>query len=126
MFLADACALPAFLGAGGAGMSRDGIDAMRAADVAVSAITVWELAREAGVGKLPPLPRCGGSSQRHLSALGFGAEALPGEDGEAARLLPPHHKDPMDRMRIATALRTGRVVITSDAVFSRYGVATVW
>ncbi len=31
----------------------------------------------------------------------------------------------MDRMLIATALRTGLTVITSDAMFATYGVTTV-
>ena len=48
------------------------------------------------------------------------------EDGEAANGLPPLHKDPMDRMLIASALRTGMTVITSDRIFAQYGVRTVW
>ena len=48
------------------------------------------------------------------------------EDGEAANALPPLHKDPMDRILIASALRTGMTVITSDRIFSHYGARTVW
>ena len=125
MFIADACALLAYFSGGGRAMSRVGLDAMRA-DVVVSPITVWELTRKAAEGKLPPLPTERGSFARHLVALGLREVALVWGDAEAANALPLHHRDPMDRMLIATALRTGLTVITDDAVFPAYGVTTVW
>ena len=45
---------------------------------------------------------------------------------ERANALPMHHKDPMDRMLIASALEKDLTVITDDEVFARYGVATIW
>ncbi|WP_428542116.1 type II toxin-antitoxin system VapC family toxin [Rhodopila sp.] len=125
MFIADACALLAYFGGGGRTMGRAGMDAMRA-DVVVSPITVWELTRKAATGKLPPLPSESGSFARHLVALGLREIPLSLGDAEAANALPPHHRDQMDRMLIATALRTGLTVITNDAVFPAYGVTTVW
>ena len=125
IFIADACALLAYFGGGGRSMTRAGIDAMRA-DVVVSPITAWKLTRQAAAGKLPPLPTESGSFARHLLALGLREVALAWSDAEVANALPPHHRDPMDRMLIATALRTGQTVITSDALFPAYGVTTVW
>jgi PIN domain nuclease of toxin-antitoxin system len=125
MFIADACALLAFFGAGDQAMTSAGLNAMRA-DVMVSPITVWELTRKAAIGKLPPLPMERGSFARHLFALGFRDAPLLWGDAEAASALPPFHRDPMDRMLIATALRTDMTVITNDGVFSAYGVRTVW
>ncbi len=125
MFLADACALLAFLGAGDATMSSAGFAAMRG-DVAISPITVWELTRKASLGKLPPLQTLQGSFAQHLAALGFRDAPLLWTDTVAANALPPHHRDPMDRMLIATALRIGLTVITNDAVFPGNGVRTVW
>jgi PIN domain nuclease of toxin-antitoxin system len=124
-FIADACALLAYLGGGGRSMGREGSDAMRA-DVMISPITVWKLTRRVAAGKLPPLPTEGGSFVRHLVALGFRDVPLLWVDAEAANALPLHHRDPMDRMLIATALRTGLTVITNDAMFLAYGVTTVW
>ncbi len=106
-------------------MSLDGHRAMRGA-VAISPITVWELTRKAAVGKLPPLPVTQGSFYRTLAALGFRCEPLAWGDAEAANGLPPHHKDPLDRMLIATALRADLTIITSDRWFTTYGVRTVW
>ena len=125
MFIADACALLAFFGAGDQAMTSAGLNAMRA-DVMVSPITVWELTRKAAIGKLPPLPMERGSFARHLFALGFRDAPLLWGDAGAASALPPFQRDPMDRMRIATALRSDMTVISNDGVFSAYGVRTVW
>jgi PIN domain nuclease of toxin-antitoxin system len=125
MFIADACALLAFFGAGDSAMGPAGVNAMRG-DVMVSPITVWELTRKAASGKLPPLPTLRGSFALHLVALGFRDVPLLWGDAEAANALAPHHRDPMDRMLIATALRADLTVITSDAIFAVYGVRTVW
>jgi PIN domain nuclease of toxin-antitoxin system len=125
MFLADACALLAYFGSVDHGMSQAGLDAMQG-DVAVSPVTVWELTRKAALGKLPPLPTERGSFARHLATLGLREEPLLWADAEAANALPPLHKDPMDRMLVATALRSGRTIVTSDAMVRAYGAATVW
>jgi PIN domain nuclease of toxin-antitoxin system len=47
-------------------------------------------------------------------------------DCERANALPMHHKDPMDRMLIASALDRAMTVITGDNVFASYGVSTIW
>jgi PIN domain nuclease of toxin-antitoxin system len=123
--LADACALLAYLGAGGRGMSDAGLAAMRASPF-VSPITIWELMHKAGLGKLPPMPTEGGSFVRHLLSIGFRIENFGARDAEIAASLPLLHKDPMDRMLIGTARRTAYSIITCDAIFGDYGVATVW
>jgi PIN domain nuclease of toxin-antitoxin system len=123
--LADACALLAYLGAGGRGMSDAGLAAMRASPF-VSPITIWELMHKAGLGKLPPMPTEGGSFVRHLVSIGFRIENFGARDAEIAASLPLLHKDPMDRMLIGTARRAAYSIITCDAIFDDYGVATVW
>jgi PIN domain nuclease of toxin-antitoxin system len=56
----------------------------------------------------------------------FRFQDLSWEDAERANQLPAHHKDPMDRMLIATALGNDMMVITDDNWFAAYGVKTVW
>ena len=51
---------------------------------------------------------------------------LTWEDCERANALPAHHKDPMDRMLIATALAQDFTIVTDNGIFQRYGVKTVW
>ena len=40
--------------------------------------------------------------------------------------LPAFHSDPFDRMLIAQAQTERAVVVTSDPIFARYGVPTLW
>ncbi len=38
----------------------------------------------------------------------------------------PYHKDPMDRMLIATAFGNDLTIVTDDRPFAAYGVRTIW
>jgi PIN domain nuclease of toxin-antitoxin system len=123
--IADACALVDFLLEP---LSTMTVESERALErsAQISSVTVWELTRKANLGKLRPLPSLDGSFARYLQQRGFGVLPLDWEDAEAANRLPPLHKDPMDRMLIAQALRRDLTVITDDRMFSAYGVRTVW
>jgi PIN domain nuclease of toxin-antitoxin system len=44
----------------------------------------------------------------------------------ALNALPPHHKDPFDRILIAQARIEGLTLITHDRMFSQYPVQVVW
>jgi len=123
--LADACALLAFFGAGDSPMTQAGISAMQG-EVWISPVTVWELTRKASIGKLPKLPAPTGTFAGYLARLGFRFQDLSWEDAERANQLPAHHKDPMVRMVIATALGNDMTVITDDNWFAAYGVKTIW
>ena len=127
-YLADACALIAFHGYGGQTMSGAGKAAMSEGDVFVSPVSVWEISRKVALGKLarPSPSGHGGSLADWLRQLGYRVMPLNWDDCERANSLPMHHKDPMDRMLIATALDRDITVISDDAIFERYGVQTVW
>jgi PIN domain nuclease of toxin-antitoxin system len=99
---------------------------MRDEVVGVSPITVWEITRKVSLGKLPPIFGRWKSIQEILRAQGYDMHPLSWEDADAANTLPPHHRDPIDRMLIATALRADLTVITSDAIFRQYGIKTIW
>jgi PIN domain nuclease of toxin-antitoxin system len=45
--------------------------------------------------------------------------------GEIAGRLPPIHRDPLDRMLIASAKRADLTVITCDTISAEWGVHTV-
>jgi len=47
------------------------------------------------------------------------------DDCKRIENLPPHHKDPFDRMIIAQAVGNNLAVITSDKVFREYDVEVV-
>lgn len=127
-FLADACALVAFHGYGGDTMTSEGLVAMRQGDVLVSPITVWEINRKVALGKLqrPVPPGFIGSFADYLRERGYRIAPLGWEEAESAVELPDHHKDPMDRMLIATALLRGFTIVSSDSIFAAYGTKIIW
>jgi PIN domain nuclease of toxin-antitoxin system len=99
---------------------------MTSQPVRVSPITVWEITRKVALGKLPrawsPYP----SLSQLLRAQRFSVQPLGWDEAEAANQLPPHHKDPMDRILIATALMHNLTIVTHDRIFPSYGVSTIW
>jgi PIN domain nuclease of toxin-antitoxin system len=55
-------------------------------------------------------------------------EVIPMEIGHLVTYdrLPLLHRDPFDRVLIAQALSLGVPIVTSDKIFSKYGVRVVW
>ena len=101
---------------------------MEDGDVLVSPITVWEISRKFVLGKLVrPMPvHYLGSFSSWLEDAGYRVMPLTWDDCELANGLPDLHKNPMDRMLIASALRNDMTIITNDSIFTKYGVLTVW
>ena len=127
-FLADACALIVFHTVREGIMSLSARGAMATGEVLVAPITVWEIQRKVQLGKLP-MPAPSGFRRGYpawLSSQGYQLASFDWEDAATAATLPDHHRDPMDRMLIAIALRRGLTIVTSDAAFAPYGVATLW
>lgn len=130
MVLADACALIAFYaGAASGGPTPFSAEALRTLSedrVQVSPITVFEITQKVSLGKLPPLPIGTLSFSAWLAQEGYEPAPLTWQETEGANHLPWHHKDPFDRLLIATALRHDGVVVTCDPVFTAYGVPVLW
>ena len=89
--------------------------------VAVSAVTAWEIAIKAALGKLAVPDRLA----QQLHDEGFDELPITVEDGLAAGALPRHHGDPFDRMLIAQAARPKLVVVTADRRFADHDVVTL-
>ena len=86
--------------------------------VLVSAMTIAEIAIKTSLGKLEApddLPD-------HIEAQGFGWLPVGAEHAWRVRDLPPHHRDPFDRMLIAQAIAEQLTVLTADPHFAAYGV----
>ena len=130
MVLADACALIAFhAGAASGGPAPFSAEALRTLSedrVQVSPSTVFEITQKVSLGKLPPLPIGTLSFSAWLAQEGYEPAPLTWQETEDANHLPWHHKDPFDRLLIATALRHDGVVVTCDPVFTAYGVPVLW
>jgi len=86
--------------------------------VFVSVASAWEAAIKVALGKLTlPEPFAAG-----VHDSGFEPLLVEFEHTEEVSRLPPHHRDPFDRMLIAQA-RTERIIlVSSDPLFHRYEV----
>ncbi len=103
----------------GAELRPEADRAIREADqVYVSAVTGWEIAIKAALGRLHP--------RRTVAAAAAesGFEELPVRlaHAEALARLPPHHRDPFDRMLVAQARAERLTLVTRDRALGRYGV----
>jgi PIN domain nuclease of toxin-antitoxin system len=94
-------------------------------EIIVSVCSAWELAIKDKLGKL----RMGDLLERlprDLQDSGFTVLAISLEHAIRAGSLPPHHKDPFDRMLAAQAQAENLAIVSSDPVFERYGVRRLW
>ena len=91
----------------------------------LSAASAWEIAIKHGLGKLrlpEPPSRYVPSRVAMLRVL-----TLPIEHEHALRVgeLPPHHRDPFDRMLVAQAQIERLHILTADSVFTKYDVEII-
>ena len=90
-------------------------------DTVVSAASVWEIEIKRAIGKLEAPDGIVAAIERS----GFGGLPITLADAERAGRLPPHHRDPFDRMLVAQAARLDAVIVTRDAAFAVYAVETL-
>ena len=94
--------------------------------VYLSPVSAWEIAVKHALGKLTLMGSPAKLVTQHR--IKHGISSLPlGEDAalQVSRL-PPHHRDPFDRMLICQALVDGLIVLTPDPAFLSYPVRTLW
>ena len=90
--------------------------------VFVSAATAWEIGIKRALGKLAGK----GAVAALLSDYGFTELPISIAHAQALERLPPHHRDPFDRMLIAQALAEDLVLVSADKLLARYGAPVVW
>jgi PIN domain nuclease of toxin-antitoxin system len=90
----------------------------------LSTISIVEIAIRSSIGKLDMPEAETNSAIRDLRIT-----VLPFQAQHAAMLfsLPLHHRDPFDRMILATALVEKLPIVTADPAFRRYaGIKVIW
>lgn len=109
-------------------LSSTAKDLLEAADSErfLSIASIWEISIKAGLGRLSfenPLeeflPDQIARNQFALLNISLG-HALHVEK------LPPHHRDPFDRMIIAQSFLENIPVLSSDEAFDAYGIQRFW
>jgi PIN domain nuclease of toxin-antitoxin system len=83
----------------------------------ISAVSIMEIAMKHDAGKLKM-----GPAETRQAIRDLRLQVIPFTSDHALRLygLPRHHRDPFDRMLIATALAENIPLIGSDRQFKRY------
>ena len=94
-------------------------------ELLLSAASAWEIAIKVALGKLR-LPEPVADYVTSRLAQG-GMRSLPIEHAHALHVatLPPHHRDPFDRMLIAQAQIEDLPILTSDRRFRSYAVKVI-
>jgi PIN domain nuclease of toxin-antitoxin system len=91
-----------------------------------SAASSWEISIKAGLGKLP-LPE---SPDNYISSRMANLKILPLDVKHyhtfIVYTLPLHHRDPFDRILIATAIAENIYLMSADEQFRRYDVDLIW
>ena len=92
----------------------------------VSLVSAWELAILQGLERVRLQVPLAALFTEGLAALGI--QLLPIRLAHIAGVaaLPHHHRDPFDRLLVATAMAERLTVVTADDVFNRYGVPVLW
>jgi PIN domain nuclease of toxin-antitoxin system len=91
---------------------------IEAADVFVSAASLWEVSIKAALGKLAADPA---ELLAEIEPAGFTLLPITGEHAAAVATLPAVHADPFDRMLVAQAKTEPLVLLTNDSVLAGYG-----
>lgn len=125
MILLDTCALLWLAG----GSSRISEEVLRRIDaepiVSVSAISALEIGLKTRSGKLqlpmPPAEWWRAVCEHHS----LDPVLVDPETYVRSTELPPVHKDPVDRIIVATAKSMGATVVTGDAQLAAYGVEVI-
>ena len=94
-------------------------------DIFVSVASFWEIGIKASLGKLP-LEGTLAAFQSRVEAMNIITLPLAIQHLDIVRNLPFHHKDPFDRVIIATAIDEGLTLVTVDHEIAPYSVSQWW
>jgi len=89
--------------------------------VFVSAVAVWEIRIKAALGKLE-IPR---NFKEVLDTQPFEMLDITVEHAHAVGDLPPHHRDPFDRMLVAQAKEEAYTLMTHDVRLKKYKISLI-
>jgi PIN domain nuclease of toxin-antitoxin system len=95
-------------------------------DRLLSAATIWELAIKVDIGKITLSMPYRQWMDKAFVDLQLILLPITVEYAERQSTLPPHHKDPFDRLLIAQALVEGVPLVCADSAFDAYGVVRLW
>lgn len=100
-------------------LGQDFLDRLRHdPDIFLSPVSLWEITIKQSTGKLAGPP----DLAERVRDMGFRELPVTHAHGIAAGRLPPHHRDPFDRMLVAQAATDGLTLASRDASVALYDV----
>ncbi|MES2981663.1 MAG: type II toxin-antitoxin system VapC family toxin [Verrucomicrobiota bacterium] len=127
--LLDTCTLLWFL-RDDAELSETAANAIEdpANEVFVSAVSIWEIAIKAGLGKIKAQDLLGSGLEQKLESNGFTILNVNYRHAAGVYKLPRVHGDPFDRLLISQCHAEKLVPITNDSHWSspEYGLKVLW
>ena len=98
----------------------------RANTLHFSLASVWEMQIKHQLGKLTLRQPLDNLLREHEQRNGLLLETVTRTDILALSTLPPHHRDPFDRILVAQAKRGGFRLVSCDPEIARYDVEVLW
>jgi PIN domain nuclease of toxin-antitoxin system len=94
-------------------------------EILISVASSWEIAIKYALGKLPLPETPGNFVPSRLLREGFSTLHIEHRHALAVASLPPHHRDPFDRLLIAQAQAESIPIATVDSIFEYYDVELI-
>jgi len=92
----------------------------------VSVATCWEIAIKVGLKKLDLGEPATTFLPRELATNGFDLLGIELAHATFVETLPPHHKEPFDRLLVAQTVIEKLPLVSADAIFDPYDVIRLW
>ena len=95
-------------------------------EILISPASYWEIAIKVGIGKLSLAQPFDPFIEQQIGRNHI--TILPIEPRHAAAVisLPPHHRDPFDRILVAQSLVEVIPLVSSDTRLDHYGIQRIW
>ena len=91
-----------------------------------SIASLWEIAIKVSIGKLSLAKPFDEIFPDQLANNGIDLLSITAAHVSVITNLPPHHRDPFDRLLIAQAMTEQMQIVSADPAFDDYGVTRLW
>ncbi|MEO7908985.1 MAG: type II toxin-antitoxin system VapC family toxin [Roseiflexaceae bacterium] len=92
----------------------------------LSAVSGWEIAIKAQLGKLQFSSSLDRFIAEQIALNGIDTLPITLRHGLHVATLPPHHRDPFDRLLVAQCQLEQLPMLTADAQILKYALQTIW
>ena len=92
----------------------------------ISVVSLWEMAIKVSLGKLSELDGGVGVVISKLESMPIKVLPITTDCIKSIESLPFIHRDPFDRMLVATAVSSGMTILTADSNTPKYSASCIW